>query len=192
MEHNFVVSTETGQIFGYDTRKIEKPVFSVHGHESACSQVIFSPHIPTMMCTAGTDGYVKVWDISSGSEAVEIAARDVKQGELFSLQFCRDIPWVLAAGGSQGQMAIWDLSESKRIEDQFKAFINKDSYKAEDYDPNAIRVEEATTAEGVTQDEYEDDDESEEEAKIEKKEKKDKKDKKDKKKKKKSKKEDNE
>jgi len=31
-----------------------------------------------MMCTAGTDGYVKVWDISSGSAAVEVAARDVK------------------------------------------------------------------------------------------------------------------
>lgn len=45
-------------------------------------------------------------------------------------------------------MAIWDLSESKRIEDQFKQYIVKDSYKEEDYDPNS--VQEATTAEGQT------------------------------------------
>jgi len=80
-------------------------------------------------------------------------------------------------------MAIWDLSESKRIEDQFKTFLLKDSYKAEDYDPNAVRYEK--TAEGQINDEYEDVDEEEaKENQID-----SKKEKKDKKKKKKSKKE---
>lgn len=111
MENNLVLSTESGQVFGFDTRKMNAPVFSVHAHEQACSQVQFSPHIPSMMVTSGTDGYVKVWDVSSGTPT-EIATRDVKQGELFTMQFCRDIPWVVAAGGSKGELAIWDLSES--------------------------------------------------------------------------------
>jgi periodic tryptophan protein 1 len=37
-----------------------------------------------------------------------VAKRDLKQGELFSVQFYDDIPWVVAAGGSKGEVAIWD------------------------------------------------------------------------------------
>ena len=83
-EHNFAVSTESGKIFGYDTRKLDSPLFEAHAHESACSQVVFSPHISSMMVTCGNDGYVKVWDIGKG-DALQVASKDVKQGELFSL-----------------------------------------------------------------------------------------------------------
>ena len=57
--------------------------------------------MPNMMCTSSLDGFVKVWDIlnNGGTEPKEIAKRDLKQGELFSLSFCEDIPWVLACGG---------------------------------------------------------------------------------------------
>lgn len=134
MQHNFALSTESGQIFGYDARNMSKPLFEKHAHESACSQVQFSPHIPNMMVTSGTDGYVKVWDISQG-QPMEVASRDVKQGELFTLQFCQDIPWVVAAGGSKGELAVWDMSESKKIESHFKSNIIGDSYKKTDYDP---------------------------------------------------------
>ena len=42
--------------------------------------------------------------------------KDLKQGELFSVQFYDDIPWVLAAGGSKGEVAIWDTEESEAIQ----------------------------------------------------------------------------
>ena len=37
------------------------------------------------MASAGTDGYIKIWDISSGANPKEISMKDVKQGEIFSL-----------------------------------------------------------------------------------------------------------
>ena len=86
------------------------------------------------MVSAGNDGYVKVWDISSG-EPQQVQQRDMKQGELFTLQFCQDIPWVVASGGSKGELAIWDLSESQIIEQRFKSSIIKGSYSSNDYDP---------------------------------------------------------
>jgi periodic tryptophan protein 1 len=64
MEHNFAVSTESGQVFGFDSRKIKEPVFTVQAHEQSCSQVCFSPHIPNLMVTSGTEGIVKIWDIA--------------------------------------------------------------------------------------------------------------------------------
>lgn len=141
-----------------------------------------------MMVTSGNDGYVKVWDVSSGTPN-EIATRDVKQGELFTLQFCRDIPWVIATGGSKGELAIWDLSESQRIEGHFKSHIVQGSYKTEDYDPANPGNKKEDRADQDYDDEDDgsdagmaDSDDSMEEKKQEKK-KKSKKDKKDKKKK---------
>lgn len=76
-----------------------------------------------MMATSGTEGIVKIWDITGegnntggakgeGATPTEIAYRTMKQGDLFAMQYCPDLPWVLATGGSTGQMAIWDTSEN--------------------------------------------------------------------------------
>jgi periodic tryptophan protein 1 len=86
-EHNFAISTESGMVYGYDTRKVATPVFAVQAHESACSNVHFSPHIPNMMATSSTDGTVKVWDIlhNGGTNPFEMGSREMGQGELFSM-----------------------------------------------------------------------------------------------------------
>lgn len=67
LEHNFVVSSESGMVFGYDYRQTNGPVFTIHAHEKACSSVAFSPHIANMMATASTDETVKIWDISNNN-----------------------------------------------------------------------------------------------------------------------------
>ena len=63
--------------------------------------------------------------------------KDLKQGELFSVQFYEDIPWVLAAGGSKGEVAIWDTEESDAIEKHFKPFLSPNAPK----EPKAVPVE---------------------------------------------------
>jgi WD40 repeat protein len=63
LEHNFAISTESGIVYGYDTRKPDEPCFTVQAHEDACTRVVFSPHIPNMMSTTSVDGTVRIWDI---------------------------------------------------------------------------------------------------------------------------------
>jgi periodic tryptophan protein 1 len=63
LEHNFVISTESGIVQGYDIRNPKSHLFEFEAHEKACSSVGFSPHIPNMMATCSPDEYVKVWDI---------------------------------------------------------------------------------------------------------------------------------
>ena len=65
LEHNFVITTESGIVQGYDIRNDSAPVFEFQAHEKACSSVSFSPHIPSMMATCSVDEYVKVWDIAN-------------------------------------------------------------------------------------------------------------------------------
>lgn len=101
------------------------------------------------MATSSIDGVVKIWDIA-GDQPKTIGSRNLKQGELFSMQFCQDIPWVLAAGGSKGEIAVWDCSENLDIENHFKPFLVKGTYDEADYNPEAV----AEVADG--NDEFED------------------------------------
>lgn len=128
MVNNFVVTTESGIVLGYDTRKPDAPVFEFQAHEKACSSVSFSPHIPNMMATCSTDEYVKVWDIANngGTEPKLVSYKKMNtMGELFSLSYYRDIPWVLAAGGSKGEIAVWDTEEDEKISKHFAPHLDK-------------------------------------------------------------------
>ena len=97
-----MITTESGVVLGYDTRKNDGPIFEIQAHEKACSNLSFSPHIPNMMATCSLDEYVKIWDLknSESAEPKLIHYRKMNKGELFSLSFYKDIPFVLAAGGS--------------------------------------------------------------------------------------------
>lgn len=83
------------------------------------------------MATASTDETVKIWDIShnNGTDPKLIHSKEMKTGELFSLQFYKDIPWVLAAGGSKGELAIWDISENQAINAHFTPTLDLSNYQ---------------------------------------------------------------
>ncbi len=128
-EHNFVTTTESGMVYGFDTRNFAKPLFEMQAHKKACSNVSFSPHIANMMATVGVDHTCKVWDIHASGGPQVIGERDLKQGELFSVQFYEDIPWVLAAGGSKGEVAIWDTEETAAVASHFAATLDPNAPK---------------------------------------------------------------
>lgn len=96
------------------------------------------------MATSGADGSVRIWDIAAegGAKPKQIGSRNMKQGDLYSMEFCQDIPWVLATGGSMGEIAVWDVSENIDIENHFKPFLAKGSYSEKDYNPDAVLEEE--------------------------------------------------
>jgi periodic tryptophan protein 1 len=121
-------------MYGFDTRYFSAPIFTVQAHKNACAAAAFSPHIPNLLATVGTDSLCKIWDIHAQTpegklEPRLIGKRDLQQGDLFSVQFYEDIPWVLAAGGSNGELAIWDIEESTEISDHFKPSLDPNAPK---------------------------------------------------------------
>ena len=129
-------------MIGFDIRNFETPLFTVKAHTKSCSAASFSPHFSNMLATVGTDSLCKIWDVSNVNpegkcEPKCIAKRDLKQGELFSVQFYQDIPWVVAAGGSKGEVAIWDTQESEAVDKHFKPFLDPNAPE----EPKPIVVE---------------------------------------------------
>eukprot|EP00347_Sterkiella_histriomuscorum_P014628 403360154 len=129
-EHNFVISTESGIVVGYDTRNPKEALFEMQAHEKSCTNVTISPHAPNMMATCSLDEYVKVWDVAAAGQPKLVGYRKMGMGELFSLSYYKDIPWVLAAGGSKGELAVWDTEESDKIKEHFTPFIDSKYQKA--------------------------------------------------------------
>ena len=155
-EHNFVCTTESGLLYGFDARFFTEPIFTLQAHKKACSAASFSPHIPNLLATVGTDSVCKIWDIHAQTpegknEPRLIGKRDLQQGDLFSVKFYEDIPWVLAAGGANGEIAIWDIEESPEISSHFSPNL----------DPNAPKQPEAIPDDG--NEDFEDVSEEEEE-----------------------------
>jgi periodic tryptophan protein 1 len=136
-EHNFVLTTESGTVLGYDIRNPSASLFEFEAHEKACSNLSFSPHVPNLMATCSLDEYVKIWDIAAPEKPKLISYKKFASGELFSLSFYKDIPWVLAAGGSKGEVAVWDIEENETISKHFTPYLDKATVPEEDFDDEA-------------------------------------------------------
>ena len=144
-ETNFAITTESGIVLGYDTRKPDAPVFEIKAHEKACSNLSFSPHFPNMMATCSVDEYVKVWDIANagGADPKLVGYKKMNtMGELFTVSFYKDIPWVLAAGGSKGEVAVWDTEESEAIGKHFAPYLDKTTLVSQIEEDSEEEVEE--------------------------------------------------
>ncbi|WFD45243.1 rRNA-processing protein [Malassezia psittaci] len=116
---SFMVAMENGVVQGFDARKMSSTPsndgaqFTLVAHDSACTALDISPHIPGCFVTGGTDRQVKVW--SMDDEDTEkprsinlVTARDLSVGKVFSASFSPNDPLTVAVGGSNGKLQIWD------------------------------------------------------------------------------------
>ncbi len=103
-----------------------------------------------MFVTVGTDKMCKIWDITANASAdgqsftpACISEKDMKQGDLFTVQMYADIPWLLATGGQKGELAIWDTEADMKVVKHFKGSMPD---KARQMKKKADRGYEATDA----------------------------------------------
>lgn len=110
--HLFAVSSEKGTVVLRDIRNAKQPpVFTLGAHSKPTSAIAFCLSAP-ILATASYDKTVKLWDIKELKPSL-ISSKDMKIGEIFSMNFSRDSPSVLACGGDKGKLAVWDISDLK-------------------------------------------------------------------------------
>lgn len=129
-----------------------------------------------MLVTVGTDKMCKIWDITTGGTAEGtyepecVSKKDMKQGDLFTVQMYEDIPWVLATGGQTGQLAIWDTEEDSKVRKHFKHLLPEKAKTLKKTADRGFGADDADMVEGGDSSDFEDvdsdeEDETQEEAK---------------------------
>eukprot|EP01060_Flectonema_neradi_P040273 TRINITY_DN910_c2_g1_i1.p1 TRINITY_DN910_c2_g1~~TRINITY_DN910_c2_g1_i1.p1 ORF type:complete len:444 (+),score=103.24 TRINITY_DN910_c2_g1_i1:45-1376(+) len=103
------MTTDTGKLVQYDSRKGGKPSWSVQAHTGEASGLTVNNTITGLIATSGVDQQIKLWDVRSDPSVV--CSRDLGQGRVFGLQFSPDKPTFLLASGDAGKPLVYCVTE---------------------------------------------------------------------------------
>ena len=120
-EHQFLVSTDSGNVTCHDARYAGKdPIFTIGAHTDACTGLAVNPLVPGLLATASLDKSVKLWDIRGG-KVEYLGTRTLDFGQVFCCGFCNDpaTPYILALGGKDGKVLVWDTVANPSVRQRF-------------------------------------------------------------------------
>jgi periodic tryptophan protein 1 len=120
-EHQFLVSTDSGNVTCHDARYAGKdPIFTIGAHTDACTGLAVNPLVPGLLATASLDKSVKLWDIRGG-KVEYLGTRTLDFGQVFCCGFCNDpaTPYILALGGKDGKVLVCDTVANPSVRQRF-------------------------------------------------------------------------
>ncbi|CAO1636560.1 unnamed protein product [Parajaminaea phylloscopi] len=177
---NLLVSLDSGLVVSYDVDVSQlgqteaRLLWTLSAHESACTSVDVSPHLPGCILTAGLDRQTKVWNLEGALSAdgkpkqiTLVSSRDLGAGKVFSASFSPDDVLTVAAAGSSGSVKVWNALNAKGVAEVFSTPL-KEYFSRTGATARAARnaEEDGTDVVEVQPDEEEDEDEDEDEEAV--------------------------
>lgn len=162
--NSFLCSLESGIVQSFDIRSPSSSLWTLQAHDTACTAVDISPHIPGALLTASSDRSIKLWNLSSSTEqSVEainlVLSRDLGLGKIFAAKFSPNDPLTLAAAGSAGQVQVFNALSNPAVRKTFGDRLRKLTGEQKvDLDGT-----EPSRGDGIVRIQDDDDDEDEEE-----------------------------
>lgn len=106
----------------------DKQAFTVGNHASI-EDIQWSRSESTVFATAGTDGYIRVWDTRSKKHkpAISIQASNT---DVNVISWCERINYLLASGDDDGKWGVWDLRSFKPGQTQASPVAQYDFHKS--------------------------------------------------------------
>ena len=74
------------QVFSFDARKLDQPLFTMQAHTKACSSVSYSALARDLVVTSGLDKTVKLWDIG-GNVPTNVGSKTMAIGACYLIRF---------------------------------------------------------------------------------------------------------
>lgn len=99
-KHNancFIASTNDGMVH-YIDRRNEQTLWQKEVHEKEVTGLILSENVEGMLCTASSDGYLKVWDYDQNG-VNQIYSKHLKMGVIQAIQECPENSFIIGVGG---------------------------------------------------------------------------------------------
>lgn len=130
----FYCGTDNGNIYCYDVRNSEAPLWTLHAHDAGISALDVNPNIPGLLVTAAMgEKQVKLWkypinnDDKGAKGPSMLLSRDFDVGNVLSCSFANDIEVAghLTVGGVAGGLKMWDTLNNKTIRAAFKSELKQ-------------------------------------------------------------------
>lgn len=132
----FYAGTDNGNVYCFDVRSVEKPVWTLHVHDVGISSLDVNAHIPGMITTAAMgEKTVKLWKCptagGSGGPSM-VLSRDFGVGNVLTSSFAGDIEVAgnLTIGGVSGALKMWDVLSNRSVRHTFRSELRDMQKKA--------------------------------------------------------------
>lgn len=128
----FFCGTDAGNVYSFDIRKPDQPLWTLHAHDAGISSLEVNPFIPGLLATSAmSEKLVKFWkypvDQESKSGPSMLLSRDFGVGNVLSASFANDIEVAgnIVVGGVSTGLKMWDSLNNKSIRAAFKSELKQ-------------------------------------------------------------------
>lgn len=119
----FYCGTDNGNVYCFDVRVQDKPVWTLHAHDLGISSLDVNANVDGMLVTSAmNDKVVKLWKCPEGSGPSMVLSRDFGVGNVLTTSFAGDLEVAgnLTVGGVAGALKMWDAFSNRAVRGSFK------------------------------------------------------------------------
>ncbi|KAK7681119.1 hypothetical protein QCA50_015734 [Cerrena zonata] len=121
----FYAGTDNGNVYCYDVRTLDKPLWTLHAHDAGISSLEVNAHVPGMIVTSAmTEKVVKLWKCPNNNKGGPsmVLSRDFGVGNVLTSAFPLDIEVAgnLTVGGITGALKMWDIFSNRSVRNSFR------------------------------------------------------------------------
>lgn len=118
----FYAGTDNGNVYCFDIRAQDKPLWTLHAHDTGISSLEVNNHVPGMIVTSAmNEKVVKMWNTANNAPSM-VLSRDFGVGNVLSTSFAGDIEVAgnLVVGGVAGELKLWDVFTNRSVRQSFR------------------------------------------------------------------------
>ena len=120
----FYGGTDSGNVYCFDIRVAEKPLWTLHAHDAGISSLSVNKNIHGMLATSAMgEKVVKLWrSPTTESGPSMVLSRDFGLGNVLTSSFAPDIEVSghLCVGGVSGALKVWDVFSNRTVRGSFR------------------------------------------------------------------------
>lgn len=119
----FYCGTDNGNVYCFDIRSQDKPVWTLHAHDAGISSLDINVNIPGMLITSAlTEKSVKLWKLSDNNGPSMVLSRDFGVGNVLTAAFAGDeeVAGYMTIGGTAGELKMWDCLSNRSVRSSFR------------------------------------------------------------------------
>lgn len=131
-EH-FYAGTDNGNVYCFDVRAQDKPLWTLHAHDTGISSLQVNRHIAGMLVTSAmNEKTVKLWKAPAQGGPLMVLSRDFGVGNVLSTGFPSDIEVAghMTIGGVTAGLKMWDVLLNKSVRSSFRDELKQLQQKA--------------------------------------------------------------